>query len=532
MANKTEIMDAMSKAIKEFGGKDATKIGLEAIYNEWDKQKSDLRSLLSKHPLWNEEAQAIVYSTDVERPVNHSEFENNMIELLKFWWTKKKEVTGDPFLDSNVFNVVIALKDSFGFSTGTLDESSLDYYKSLMTENGFPELADEFRSGKKESKVLGKILTAWGLPEYLGKIDNGHGREVFAYDKYFAAIADSLNPLTVKRHTLLSIHPADYLLMSHGTGWKSCHNIYDGGWQAGTLSYMLDGVSAILYTVDEKYTGKTFWYEEKINRQMYMIKEGTLIGSRIYPKPDDIELATKFRTVVQSMIAKCEELDNYWDTYETTSSTGRMYWETYKNAYHYPDYAYENYHAKLSLLRSANHPVLTIGAPSLSVTVGLPVNRSNTIVGDYRVCAHCGQIVDSSNLLHDYNTGKDYCTDCAAACAQCGAIILKFIDGEDTEIDGVHLCSSCAKTHIKKCACCGKPHYTEKLRTLNGSRRRMICKDCASDASKGYASCGRCHRIGDNTYIMVMSDFNGRKHHVCKLCMDNFISDFSIEGDF
>ena len=31
MANKTEIMDAMSKAIKEFGGKNATNIGLEAI---------------------------------------------------------------------------------------------------------------------------------------------------------------------------------------------------------------------------------------------------------------------------------------------------------------------------------------------------------------------------------------------------------------------------------------------------------------------------------------------------------------------
>ena len=43
-----------------------------------------------------------------------------------------------------------------------------------------------------------------------------------AYDK-FAKYADSINPIKVKRHTVLSVHPIDYYTMSFGNSWTSCH---------------------------------------------------------------------------------------------------------------------------------------------------------------------------------------------------------------------------------------------------------------------------------------------------------------------
>jgi hypothetical protein len=534
-ANKEEIMSAMSRVIRDFGRKEANSIGLEAIYNEWDSKKDKLRGILSNHPNWNDKAQAIVYSTDVERPVNHEVFRNKMIDMMKFWWDKNKEVSGKPDIDDSQFNVISVLLDSFGNGCGSISEKSIDYIKDTLNSNGFPELVDEVRSGKKESKILGKIFTAWNLPEYFGKIDNGYGKEVYAYDKLFAAIADSLNPLTVQRHTLLSIHPADYLTMSHGTGWKSCHNIYDGGWQAGTLSYMLDGVSAVLYTVDEKYTGDEFWYEEKINRQMYMIDEGTLIGSRIYPKPDDVELATKFRNTVQEMIAKCEKMDNFWDTYETVSNKAKEYITTYPNALHYHDYDYEQYHAKLSLLRSANHPVLVIGAPSLSVVTGKPITDAGTIIGNFVICAGCGEIIEKKNAI-DIN-GKYYCPNCVKRCSICGEYILVYKGKGFEELDGLIFCEDCAKKHIKTCTCCGERHSDTVLKPINGTRRKLICEKCSSNENRDnpYRTCVRCGKVGDNKYITVISDFNGKRRHVCKTCIENFIgyySDYDFEGDF
>ena len=138
------------------------------------------------------------------------------------------------------------------------------------------ELADELNKicpevhahdGQKTSRVINKLLAYIGVGKHP------------EYNREFAKYADALNPLKITRHTILSVNPLDYLTMSFGNSWASCHTIdkqnkrnmpnsYQGMYSSGTISYMLDSPSMVFYTVDASYDGNDFWHEPKINRQM------------------------------------------------------------------------------------------------------------------------------------------------------------------------------------------------------------------------------------------------------------------------
>lgn len=96
-----------------------------------------------------------------------------------------------------------------------------------------------------------------------------------------------------KGFLVLSINPIDMLLSSaHTSGkWRSCHNIVNGEWRTGPLSYMLDSVSAVAYTYyesgdfvcDEKIVIKD--YPKKLWRQMVFFDKDNMsaVMSREYP---------------------------------------------------------------------------------------------------------------------------------------------------------------------------------------------------------------------------------------------------------
>ena len=62
-----------------------------------------------------------------------------------------------------------------------------------------------------------------------------------------------VNALKSSGNVGISINPMDYLLVSsHTTGWRSCHNIINGEYRTGGISYMLDKVSLVGYAYDKK----------------------------------------------------------------------------------------------------------------------------------------------------------------------------------------------------------------------------------------------------------------------------------------
>ena len=149
-------------------------------------------------------------------------------------------------------------------------------------------------------------------------------------------------------HTILSVNPLDYLTMSFGNSWASCHTIdkqnkrempnsYQGMYSSGTISYMLDSPSMVFYTVDASYDGNDFWHEPKINRQMYHWGEDKLIQGRLYPQDNDgcSTGYTAFRAIVQKIMSEIFDFPNFWTVSKGTSEAGRY---IDSEGTHYRDY--------------------------------------------------------------------------------------------------------------------------------------------------------------------------------------------------
>ena len=254
---------------------------------------------------------------------------------------------------------------------------SESYIDQLVNDN-FATFANDYmpeykiRQGQKLSRAVNKILTGLGF----NKLED--------YNREYAKFADAVNPLKVKRHTVISVHPVDYFTMSFGNSWSSCHTIdkkndrgvstehhYRGCNSSGTESYLLDGTSSIFYTVDASYDGNQFELQDKINRCMFHYGDNRLVQGRVYPqsKDGDSSLYTEIREIAQKVFADMLGVPNYWTLQTGTGYCSRAIRDT---GTHYPDYEHFD---------NCNVSTLKDGRES----------HDKIRVGHYPICPSCGK---------------------------------------------------------------------------------------------------------------------------------------------
>lgn len=171
--------------------------------------------------------------TDVEAcldgykwPYNHDQ----IVKMVDHWMEAKVVFDDDSLGEINVHKYQAALSrlrltyaKNTDYSNLCLFDYVTDSYKvcSQFVSNGIRVHFGEYRIntsvGTKVSRVLGRFFRSIGLDKMEG------------YNHNYAILSDALNPLKITRFSLLSVHPCDYLNMSHGTGWESCHSIEDDG---------------------------------------------------------------------------------------------------------------------------------------------------------------------------------------------------------------------------------------------------------------------------------------------------------------
>jgi hypothetical protein len=357
-------------------------------------------------------------------------------------------------------------------------------------------------AGQKTSRVINKICTYLNYDKHPD------------YNKEYAKFADSLSPLTITRHTVLSINPLDYLTMSFGNSWASCHTIdknnkrnmpndYEGAYSSGTISYMLDGTSMVFYTIDKNYDGNDYWTQPKINRQMFHYGEDKLIQGRLYPQDcDDDDLAyVPYRQIVQSIMSIIFDIPNLWTLKKGSSAAGK-----YINSYgtHYRDYhSYEN--CSLSTLKgSENTNFIDVGATPICIDCGEYHDNSSNIncCALKVVCAKCGKKVHE-DYVYEIN-GKYYCADCCDICGDCGHAEVKgenkfvYIEKYDRWV-----CKSCFDFRYFKCAHCGKYHRNYD---------RIECKEAGGDVC---SDCYREHYKKKEEVKTVKIDFGKSGTYAC-----------------
>ena len=274
-------------------------------------------------------------------------------------------------------------------------------------------------AGQKFSRIIGKFCRKLGID----KLED--------YQQKFAKFGDDINELAIRRHTVISINPIDYLTMSFGNSWSSCHTIdklndrncpnsYRGMYSGGTLSYMLDGASIVFYTVDKKYDGTNFEFEPKVNRCMFHIGEDKIIQGRVYPQNNDGDqtIYNEIRAIMQKTVSEMLNTNNLWIIKQGTSTCDTM---SDSCGAHYRDYLHFS-NCNVSWLKPSE---------------GKLKNTNRIKIGHKGICPKCGE--------EHSNCDSIICNDCFAEVKRCPHCGRRVGENDHIEIDGQIYCSNCAR---------------------------------------------------------------------------------------
>ena len=270
-----------------------------------------------------------------------------------------------------------------------------------------------------------------------GQIAGYHNEEVKTFNKRMVEYCECVKPIKAKRHFIVSVNPIDFLTMSFGNSWASCHTIdkrnlrkrgdhYNGMYCGGTLSYMLDETTAICYTVDKDYAGDKFELQDKIDRNLIHYHDGVFIQGRLYPQSNDGSsgntLYKQFRSIEERVIAEGLGAPNIWK-YNKGTESNKKYRTTTLHSVHYKDY--DNYdttgvcriNVADGVVRgdaadpNGGYEKIKIGAVGIDIYTGSPVSISGALTAVFerygRYCVYdyheCIIYLDHAVYNDEYN---------------------------------------------------------------------------------------------------------------------------------
>lgn len=324
--------------------------------------------------------------------------------IFDYLSTGKKMFSIDELVDAKIQKAKFKVMDAWNCSTLATMESHNRYDEFCYYVNNFfygccsPILTRDFvldksrdtpelKKGTKTSRAFNKVCTHYGVDKLHPEVTtvNGVEKTVYPYNKVFAEYSDLVTVLTRKMPFIISLNPLDYLTMSHGINWVSCHNIRSGGCKGGTLSYMLDSVSIITFVV-EKIEGDIHLLP-KVYRQMYHYEKNLFIQNRLYPQGNDgaINLYDKFRSYVIEEFDSLLEAGGEW-THKVGPDECCNHAKNAEGSQHYPDHTYNR-----------------------NVCVFYPTNNEPSIknhvmtIGHIGICVNCGKEYDDHGRLNHYS---------------------------------------------------------------------------------------------------------------------------------
>ena len=257
---------------------------------------------------------------------------------------------------------------------------------------------------QKWSRVISKVSHYYGLDEIKNvetKTETYHdfrGREHTVtrtkdtgWASKFAQFADAINPLEVKMDTFISLNPLDFMLMSNGTNWTSCHHLskyrdcrsgdYTGCYSGGANGLSKDKVTVVMFTTKKCKHESDYTFIPKNQRCLFQIGKDKLIQGRTYPDGRDgvtTNARDIFRQILQRVITECLDVPNLWELVQTDwdkgiSSTDVISKYVTEGGDHYEDYLCYN-DSTISFLHDGdkrkNSERLTIGHPQVCPICG------------------------------------------------------------------------------------------------------------------------------------------------------------------
>lgn len=274
----------------------------------------------------------------------------------------------------------------------------------------------KFAEGMKTSRAMSKVCHILGIDK-----DEEYNH------MFYSVYADSINPNTQKMKMVISVNPIDYLTMSFGNSWASCHTIdkenirgsdktYSGAYCSGTMSYMLDSSAIIVYFVKDSVT-ENFEEADKVKRCMFFIdKSGCMIQSRVYPDGRETPTLNPAKEIMRNKMQEIfSDLMNFENSYMLShgSNVCGEYTLTDDDSTHYKDYI--EYDDAVYMRPKSR------------------VNKAVIAIGHAPICVNCGE--------EHYREDSLYCHECEdniVTCRCCGREFI-FDPNENVEISSSEL---------------------------------------------------------------------------------------------
>lgn len=549
-----------------------TLAAVEANVDKWFRNKQTLYNLLRTHPNWSERDMAVVLEYEEDRPIDISAFKREVSYLLRYAQNKTHQFecrgrSCSTCEDYHPCKLLCNWNLLWNYVDGPIvNDRVIRYIKEYYNMDVAP--------GTRVTRVFNKICTELGWTSLTDviKCDDGtvENPKADSYDKIFARIADSLSPMKVKRKAVLSINIMDFLTMSHGTGWKSCHNVVtkseSGCYSGGTLSYATDDVTMIFYTVDADddtippQERLPLWDRPKISREIFCFNTGlTGMQSRLYPQTDNVVKMNEYRKLVQCVLAKCLYETGKWREnggWIDEDNTGGKWTVTRQGGLQYPDYQHTSgsgmyYMSKVFRPDDvANFQILQIGDSAYCIKTG-EVNTDHgcienryhkhpTTISQSRcnrvLCEVCGEIAFENQMhLTETSDGESVmaCSNCCVRCPHCGRFYtIDFAEESGNYVDGTWACPECIEDDAYSCYHCGEVHWSNDM-SYAEDIEEYFCQDCA-DEYLHY--CDECDRtvymdgawVGDE---WICEDCLDDHYFVCNDCGEYCHEDDICRGD-
>lgn len=498
------------------------------IIDTWAINKANLITAFKKHPNYIGNfmiAWTINYEREIE-PREISDFAywlDNIISETEF----PEEITAmmENEKNTHVFDWYYD-ETTWGYKERRLTYRQREFVLSLYSyanrtaSKAFADNANKFfpnahiHEGMKMSKAIGKLCTYLGFSKHP------------EYNRRFAKCADALSPMSIPRHTSLSINPLDFLTMSFGHKWSSCHTIdklnirdsvdtYEGQYCSGTLSYMLDSTSMVLYTVSADYNGNEYYTQSKITRQMFHYEDGLLVQGRLYPSKNDgyKDHYDQPRQLVQSVMAEIYDLPNYW-----TVKRNNIYNYIDSDGTHYRDYNHFD-DCTLSVHKEIDPEgkYVHIGHDPICIECGDKHHEERqinccTYLGEGWTCDDCGCTIYNEDDVY-YIDGGHYCEDCVEWCNSCD----EYHRRETYYIEGYgNVCEYCFNEYAQACDNCGDYYWRDDMHYVE-SEEEDVCSHCYREY---YRPCDIC---GTVVHQSNLTEVDGVEY--CENC----ISEIEIE---
>lgn len=475
------------------------------IVNKAYSAKEKLRDKFRKSEFWNEDLQALIVPdfTFTSEP-NYSDVSTWINEIFR---------QSRKFYPDSVLRIAKNAVNSHLYKNHVY----LNDYDACALEQGIENY--KYPHGAKVTKFLRGIFDGLNLGE--------HNSD---YERHFAMLADSASPKEHKRLLVISLNVMDFLTMSEGNSWKSCHNIRERGcYHGGCLSYALDEVTAILYTLpaDTDISNGELWKIQKINRQLFMFGDSYVVESRLYPNCEALHIRKAHHDIVNKIYTKIMEkrFNPVKGSYERIAQNVCDHVNTH--GLHYPDYHYNCYYITALISDDYENEKLTIGSDVPDIVTG-EINQqhdSMTTEGGrsggssvwYEDASHGYSITDADEV--EYFRGEvyhhEYCywsdeEDCYipddiaiyinddyyspeyveknfVECSKCGEYVR---NDRAVWCDDEPYCPSCADSYLTTCDECGEYVHRSDVEYVDD---KCICPDCIETKTRVCTVCGERH---------------------------------------